>query len=183
MTTTTLNATTSRRLPLLPGALGLALALVAVLWAASYFRAEARVRRATARIVRLVQKEGAESPVALGLSANRLGDQLAPDAVLELDGSATLATERQEIVQIYVQIRNAFRTIEVADPRIVAVSQGAGEVHAFVDARYRFVAEGGEAFDGDGKATLRWIKGKDGWRIAHARLTPDPTVSVPKDWP
>lgn len=183
MTTTIPRATTSRRLPRLPGVLALALALVAGFWAASYFRAEARVRRATARIVRRVQKEGAESPVSLGLSANRLGDHLATDAVLVLDGSATLATGRQEIVQIYVQVRNAFRTIAFADPRIVAVSQGDGEVHAFVDARYRFMAEGGEAFKGDGKAMLRWIKGADGWQIAHARLTPDPTGSVPKGWP
>ena len=50
---------------LLPGAVLLAYVLVASLWAATYFGTEARMRRATARVVRLVQKEGPDSPVAL----------------------------------------------------------------------------------------------------------------------
>ena len=62
-----------RRKSRLPGVVLLALALVAPLWAISYFRAEARIGRATARLMRLVEKHADESPVALGLAANRLG--------------------------------------------------------------------------------------------------------------
>ena len=47
------------RRPRVPRAAWLALALVAAIWASAYFGAEARLRRATARLVRLVAKEQA----------------------------------------------------------------------------------------------------------------------------
>ena len=172
-----------KRLPLVSGVVLLAFALVAALWASSYFSAEARVRRATARIVQLVQKAQAEAPVSLGLSANRLGGYLALDATLELEGYGLLATGRKEIVQVYVQIRNSFQQVEFSGSRIAAVSMGAGEMRSSVAARYRFVAEGGEVLAGNGQATLRWIKGEEGWQIAAAALKPDPAASIPKDWP
>lgn len=172
-----------RRLPLVRGGLLLAFALVAVLWASSYFRAEARVRRATERIVKLVQKEAEEAPVSLGLSGHRLGGHLALDAALELESHGLLMTGRKEIVQFYVQVRNSFRQIEFIEPRIAVAILRAGEVRATVEARYRFTTEGGEVLDGAGQATLRWVKGEDGWQIAQATVKPDSSTSLPKDWP
>ena len=81
---------------------------------------EARMRRATARIVRHVEKAGAESPVALGLSANRLGGILATNAVLELEDQGTLAAGKTEIVQFYANVRNLLDEISFADPQIAA---------------------------------------------------------------
>ena len=167
---------------LLPGAVLLAYVLVASLWAVAYFGTEARMRRATARVVRLVQKEGPESPVALGLSANRLGDQLATNAVLELEGYGILATGRQEIVQLYVNVRNSLDEIAFESPHISTVAERSGAVEAFVDARYR-LAGSGEAQEGDGKAALHWTKGADGWQIARATLKPDPASAGKRNWP
>lgn len=171
-----------RRLPLVSGVVLLAFALVGGLWAASHFSAEARVRRATARIVRLVQKPGPEAPVSLGLSANRLGRYLAVDAVLELEGHGALATGRKEIVQFYAQVRNSFRQIEFSEPKIAVGSLRGGEVQSSVDARHRLVDEGGRVLSGDGKASLHWLKGEEGWQIDRASLRPDPATSIPKDW-
>ncbi|HAL92904.1 MAG TPA: hypothetical protein DCM68_07770 [Verrucomicrobia bacterium] len=172
-----------KRLPWVPGAVLLAFALVGALWASTHFSAEARVRRATARIVRLVQKEGAEAPVSLGLSANRLGKFLSTNAVLELEGFGPLAAGRNEIVQFYAQVRNSFLQIGLADPRIVAVALRRGEVQSFVDARYRFAENGGQEFSGEGKATLLWRKGGDGWQISRATLRADERTALPKGWP
>ena len=169
-------------LPLVPGAVLLAFVLVAALWATTYFGAEARMRRATARVVRLVQKEGAESPVALGLSANRLGNVLATNAVLELEGYGILATGRPEIVQLYATLRNSLDEIAFERPRISAVAERRGAVAAIVEARYR-LAGGGETQAGAGKAALHWAKGADGWQIAKAALTPDPASAGKRSWP
>lgn len=169
-------------LSLVPGAVLLAFVLVASIWATTYFRAEARMRRATIRVVRLVQKEGPESPVALGLSANRLGNLLAANAVLELEGYGALATGRQEIVQLYANVRNSLDEIAFENPRISAVAARRGAVAAFVEARYR-LAGGGEAQAGAGKAVLQWVKGADGWQIARAALTPDPAAAGKRSWP
>ena len=89
-----------RRKSRLPGVVLLALALVAALWAISYFRAEARIGRATARLMRLVEKHADESPVALGLAANRLGKNLATNAVLELAEYGVVAMGRTEMVEL-----------------------------------------------------------------------------------
>ena len=167
---------------LLPGAVLLAYVLVASLWAVAYFGTEARMRRATARVVRLVQKEGPESPVALGLSANRLGKLLATNAVLELESCGTLATGRQEIVQLYATVRNSLDEIAFENPRISAIAARRGDVRAIVDARYR-LAGAGEAQTGVGKAALQWVKGADGWQIARAKLTPDPASAGKRSWP
>lgn len=172
-----------RKRPLLPGALLLAFLLVAALWARSYFGPEARVRRATAKLVRLVEKSGPEAPVALGLSANRLGGCLATNAVLELEGYGPLATGRKEIVQFYAQVRNELDRMAFAEPRIVVALLRRGAVNAVVEARYRFVHEAGEAWEGDGQATLLWVRGDDGWKISRAALKPDESVALPAGWP
>ena len=94
------NSTTNsekREFSWLAGGVILAFLLVAAIWAASYFRAEARVRRATTQVIALAEKAGAESPVSLGLTVNRFGKFLSPQAVLELDEYGALATGRQEM--------------------------------------------------------------------------------------
>ena len=182
MAQTATSPNPGKGLPLLPGAVLLAFVLVTSLWAATYFGTEARMRRATARVVRLVQKEGPESPVTLGLSANRLGNQLATNAVLELEGYGILATGRQEIVQLYATVRNSLDEIAFENPRISAVATPRGEVQASVNARYR-LAGSGEAQEGNGNAALHWTKGADGWQIARATLKPDPAAAGKRSWP
>ncbi len=179
MTRTTANTGAARRRSRVPNVLRLALALVAAIWAGAYFRAEARVRRATAGVVRLVEKTGEESPVALGLAANRLGGFLATNAVLEVAEWGEWASGRQEIVQLFVQIRNSLETISFADARIATTVLRQGEIRADVAAHYRLADAAGEAAEGDGRAALRWIKGPDGWGIVHARLQPDPNAKTP----
>lgn len=182
MSPTTVSRSSSRRPVPVRGAVLLAFALVAAVWSATYFGAEARMRRATARIVRLVEKAGAESPVALGLSANRLGGFLATNAVLELEDQGTLAAGKTEIVQFYANVRNLLDEISFADPQIAAAKTARGEVQVAVTARYR-LARGGEAWAGAGRAALDWRKTDDGWRIARAHLVPDPAAEVPGNWP
>ena len=182
MPQTSTSPNPGKGLPLVPGAVLLAFVLVASLWAATYFGTEARMRRATARVMRLVQKEGPDSPVALGLSANRLGNQLATNAVLELEGYGVLATGRPEIVQLYANVRNSLDEIAFENPRISAIAARRGDVRAIVDARYR-LAGAGEAQTGVGKAALQWVKGADGWQIARAKLTPDPASAGKRSWP
>jgi len=53
MSPTSVSKSSRRRPVPVRGAVLLALALVAAIWSATYFGAEARMRRATARIVRL----------------------------------------------------------------------------------------------------------------------------------
>jgi 1,4-dihydroxy-2-naphthoate octaprenyltransferase len=128
MSPTSVSKSSRRRPVPVRGAVLLALALVAAIWSATYFGAEARMRRATARIVRLVEKAGAESPVALGLSANRLGGYLATNAVLELEDQGTLAAGKTEIVQFYANVRNLLDEISFANPQIAAAKTARGEV-------------------------------------------------------
>ena len=172
----------ARKLPRASGVLLLALALVTGLWAAMYFGAEARMLRASARVVRLAEKAGEESPVALGLAANRLGKSLAADAVLELDEYGSMATGRQEIVQVFAQVRSLMAEITFADPKIVAVTVGKGAVDVHVAARYRLAAETGEVAEGDGHADLQWRKGEDGWRIQRAVLRGAEDTRLPGGW-
>lgn len=174
MTRIPTTADPARSRPRVSRVLLLALALVAALWAATWFRAEARVRRATARVVRLAEKTGEESPVALGLAANRLGGWLATNAVLEVADSGEWAADRQEIVRLFVQVRNSFETVVFENPRIATTVPRRGEIRAEVSAHYRLVAAGVPVAEGDGHAALRWIKGPDGWTIARASLQPDP---------
>ena len=170
------------RRPRVPRAAWLALALVAAVWASAYFGAEARLRRATARLVRLVAKEQAESPVALGLSAHRFGERLATNAVLEVDGWGPLATGRTGIVQFYATVREALDEISFGEPRIASQVVRRGEIEIRVAARYR-LAGYGEVHAGEGRAALRWLKGDDGWRIRHAFLVPDPEDASRGSWP
>ena len=172
----------ARKLPLASGVLLLALALVAGLWAASYFGAEARMVRASARVVRLAEKAGEESPVALGLAANRLGKSLAVDAVLELDEHGALATGRPEIVQVFAQVRSLMAQITFADPKLVAATVGKGAVDVRVAAHYRLEGETGDVAEGDGHAELQWRKGEDGWQIQRAVLRGAEGTRVPGGW-
>ena len=140
-----------------------------------YLGAEARVRRATAQIVRLVEKKADESPVALGLDAHRLGGYLGASAGLTLEGWGQLAANRQEIVQLFTQTRQSFAVISFAQPVIATDGPRPGEVRARVSARYRLADASGEAVEGRGRAELRWVKGPNGWRIEQATLwTSDP---------
>ena len=168
--------------PVVPGVLLLAFLLVASIWATRFFSAEARVGRASARVVRWVEKPGEESPVSLGLAANRLGKVLSTNAVLELDGYGALATGRQEIVQLFAQIRASLGIVAFEHLEIAAVAAGRGAVTARVVARYRLVPEGGEAAEGNGTAELLWIKGKDGWQISRAVLRAEEGASLPNGW-
>jgi hypothetical protein len=165
-----------------PGAVLLAFLLVASIWAASYWSVEARLRRASARVVRLAEKAGDESPVALGLAANRLGKFLAANAVLELEEFGTLATGRQEIVQLFAQVRSALAQIRFEHPAIVALKAGPGMVDVHVAARYRLVPDAGAAAEGDGQADLHWVKGRDGWQITRAVLQADQNAALPGGW-
>jgi len=176
------SAGPAARRPWVPRVALLALALVAAVWASAYFGAEARLRRATLRLVRLVEKEQAESPVALGLAAHRLGERLATNAVLAVEGWGVLATGRTEIVQFYANVRNALDEIALAEPKIASQVVRRGEVEIRVAARYR-LAGYGEVRAGDGRAALRWLKGDDGWRIQRAFLVPDPADAGRGSWP
>ena len=125
-------ADSGRRRMLVPGTMLLAFGLVAAIWAFTYFSPEARVRRATAKAVALAQKAGPESPVALGLAANRFGDLLALNAGLEIEGWGQIAATRQEIVQVFVQVRDTFEQISFSDPKLITVKMPDGGVEARV---------------------------------------------------
>lgn len=171
-----------RSVGLLPGVVLLALVLVGSLWAVTHFRAEARMRRATARLIRVVEKTGEESPVALGLAANRLGKALATDAALELNEFGALASGRKEVVQLFAQVRSMLARIEIQRPVLVAVSPRRGEVRVRVEARYRLVPDAGAAAEGQGSADVTWRKGDEGWRIWRAMLITGPDARFPVEW-
>ena len=156
--------------------------LAASLWGATYFGAEARVRRATARVVRLAEKEGEESPVSLGLAVNRFGKCLAADAVLELEGYGTLATGRRGIAQLFAQIRNSLAQIEFSDPDREVVKIRDGEGAGRVTVRYRLAPAAGDAAEGEGSADLVWTRGEEGWQISRAALRTEPGARLPGGW-
>ncbi len=164
------------------GGLILAFLLVASLWAATYFGAEARVRRSTIRVIALAGKEGDESPVSLGLAANRLGSFLATNSVLELEGFGALATGRREIVSAFAQIRSSLAVVAFEQPAVVAVAADNGTVDAHVKARYRLESEAGEIAEGDGQAVLHWLKGENGWQIVRAVLQAEDGAKMPGGW-
>ncbi len=179
------NSTTNsekREFSWLAGGVILAFLLVAAIWAASYFRAEARVRRATTRVIALAEKAGAESPVSLGLTANRFGKFLSPQAVLELDEYGALATGRQEMVQLFAQIRTMVESMTFSQPKIVIVKTTNGVLNARVKARYRFVVQVESVSEGDGSAELVWTKGEEGWQISRAVLSLAEGATLPKGW-
>ena len=171
-----------RRKSRLPGVVLLALALVAALWAISYFRAEARIGRATARLMRLVEKHADESPVALGLAANRLGKNLATNAVLELAEYGVVATGRTEIVQIYVQVRDLLAGLEFIQPQVGVAVVRRGEVRAVVEARYRLVVAGTEPLEGSSRTELTWVKQADGWQVGRALVSGVAGQPLPGGW-
>ncbi len=166
----------------LSGVVVLGFVLVATLWGVQYFRAEARVRRATQRVVELAQKPGAESPVALGLAGNRLGEWLAADAVMELDGAGEIAQGRGEIVQLFVRIRGSLARMEFRQPRIAVAEAGGGLFVARVDARYWMEADGSDVVEGDGTAVMQWGKGRDGWKIGRVRIESGEEAKLPGGW-
>ncbi len=171
-----------RKVAPLPGVVILAIVFVACLWAIHYFGAEARVHRATARVVRTVEKTGAESPVSLGLAANRLGKYLSTDVVLTLDGVGELTAGRQETVQLFAQIRQSMESMTFADPSITVASVGAGRIQARVIAHYRFDPGTGEVTEGEGIAQLSWRKGKGGWQLDRVVLQAEEEMNLPKGW-
>lgn len=166
----------------LPGVMLLALGLVCAVWAFGYFRAEARLRRASLRLVQLVEKAEAESPVAMGLSAHRLGGQLADAAVLEYGDDGPVATGRRDIVQLFTQIRSLLARIELDGPKAAVRSSRRGEIVTRVTARYRLVSETGSVEEGEGAAELTWRKGEDGWRIERAVIRAEDGARFPGDW-
>ena len=166
----------------LPGVGVLAFLLVGSIWAGFYFGAEARVRRATVRVVGLVEKKGAESPVALGLSVNRLGKYLAADAALESENLGSLAAGQQEITSLFAQIRSSLAHIEFAHPEIAVATVDKGVVEARVAAHYRMAPAAGDVAEGEGRADLIWRKGGDGWQIVRATLRAEETTKIPGGW-
>lgn len=164
------------------GAVLLAFVLVAGIWVLTYFGAEARVRRATGRLVTLAEKSAEESPVAQGLAANRLGKFLATNAVLELADYGRVASGRQEIVSLFAQVRAALAVVSFSDPEIAVVARGNGEMDARVEVRYRMESDAGDFVEGDGKGELHWAKGKDGWQIVRTVLHPEEGTHLPGGW-
>jgi hypothetical protein len=160
----------------------LILAGLGSLWAIRHFSAEARVRRATVRVLQLVEKTGEESPVALGLAANRLGRMLTPHMGLSLDETGLLTDGRQETVQLFAQIRQSVDVMTFDDPHLIVEKVGKDRVNARVMAQYRFVGAATETYAGKGVAALEWINGKDGWQIVQAVLQAEEGAMLPKGW-
>ena len=166
----------------IPGVVILAFVLIASFWAVRYFGAEAQVSRATARMVSLAEKTGEESPVALGLAANRLGKLFATNIVLSLKDVGPLTRSRQETIQLFAQIRSSMQIMTFKNPRIAIAAAGKGQVEARVMARYRFDAGSGETTTGEGMAELWWVKGKGGWQVVEALLHAEEGAPLPKGW-
>ncbi len=151
------------------GVVLLTLALVLGLWLYGYNKAEAKVRRASAKLVVLVQKKGEEPDMALALAANRLSQALAVDAQLAGEGYGIALTGRTEIVQLFAQLRRTFARIELSGSRVAARQQPNGEILAQVVAKYRLVYRSEEKA-GNGQADLWWRKTDQGWRIRHVQI-------------
>ncbi len=163
----------------LPGVMLLALVLVASIWALRHFSAENRMRRATIRIVRLVEKSEDESPVALARVANRLSSQLAATVELDFDGAGILTRGRSETVQLFVQVRSNSESLSLENPQVGAIPVRRGEVRVLVKARYRLTWAGGSGVEGEGTADLLWRKTDDGWRIVQVRIRDENRSRVP----
>lgn len=170
---------TKKRRRLLPVAAGAVVLLLATAWAADYFSAEARVRRATLRVVRLAEKPGEESPVVLGLATHRLGGMLATNAVLELEGAGVLATGRREILQLFSRVRASMAQVAFEEPRVRTRALPGGEVRARVEAVYRLIPATGPAEEGDGVCILLWSKGEEGWAIRSTVLRAGENLEFP----
>lgn len=163
----------------LPVAMLLIAALAAGVWAFHYYRPEARLTRASLRLARGVEKSGEESPVALGLAGQRLGQALAPGALLEVEGAGRVAKGRGEIVQLVAQMRGLCAEIRLAQPSAAAVKPGRGRVTVRVKAGYYLRHAWGAAQEGAGAARLEWVKGKDGWLIERAVLSTEEDLRFP----
>lgn len=173
----------SARLPWVRGVFIVAVGSAAVLWAASYFSAEARVRRAMARLIALAEKSEAESSVAAGLAAHRFGQFLAADVQLEVEGWKELSRGRQELIQLFVQVRDYFDAISFPQPEITTLSRESGEVTSFIRSAYRLEAAGIAPLEGEGRAEVQWRRGDEGWQIVRAILRPDPRQMRWQQWP
>jgi len=169
----------NRKLLPIPGVLILVVMLLAGLWAVQYFSVETRIQRATSRLIHTVEKEGKESPVSLGLAANRFGAALATNVVLILEGAGVLTTSRQETVQLFAQVRNSRDQMTFTDSVISVRQEKSGDVIARVTAQYDF---SGDSESGEGKATLTWVKGKNGWQLVQAILQAEEGAMFPKGW-
>ena len=148
----------------------LAFALVAGIWAGRYFSAVQRIRRASERIVEMTRKGQDESPMAIALASSRFGKEIAVDAVLELEPHGEIARGRQEIVQLFAQIRSQFARIVFEHASYIIENKGQGEVAVRVGVRYRFESGPGSAQTGTGTADLTWRKRDKGWQIERAAI-------------
>ena len=165
------------------GAAILAFALVAAIWATGHWSTVARMRRASERVVEMARKSQDESPMALGLAANRFGKELADDAVLELEPHGDVARGKQEIVQLFAQVRAQFARIGFDNPIYVVQETRRGEVAVTIDARFRFESGSGGGESGNGRADLVWRKGEKGWRIERATLREESGRGLPEGLP
>jgi len=182
MTASSLGSNRIRIGSLLPGVVVLIVAGIITLWAVHYFSAEARVRRATVRLIEAVEKTGEESPIVLGLAANRLGKSLATHMVLSLDEVGLRTSGRQETVQLFAQIRQSVDVMTFDNPQLMIEKSGKDRVNAHVIAQVRLVGASAEAYTGKGEAALEWVKGKDGWQIVRAVLQAAEGTKLPKGW-
>jgi len=183
MRTTSSVSKRNRKLLPIPGVLILVVVFLAGIGVVRYFGAEARIQRATFRLIQTVEKTGEESPVALGLAANRFGDALATNMVLILEGTGILTASRQETVQLFAQVRNSVDQMTFTDPVLSVRQEKSGAVIARVTAQYYFATgTTGEGERGEGKAMLTWVNGKDGWQIVQAILQEEEGVAVLKGW-
>jgi hypothetical protein len=154
----------------LAGLLIVVFILLCELWVVVYMAPEARLLRASKAVMRLVEKRAEESPVALGLAATRLGDWLAPEAELAVDGEFQQWMQgRRAIVQLFTQIRAHTEELVFLRPDISLLADEKGRITTHMDATYRWIT-GGLRIYGEGEARLHWNKGEKGWLIEQVEL-------------
>lgn len=144
---------------------------LATIWATHYFGTEARLTRATQRLIRVTEKKEPESAVTLALAADRFGKMLTADAVLILPHAGAVATGRQEIIALFVQTRSALTTITFARPRLQVQKVGPSSIRVHVRAHVYLAVPGEGTLQEDGRAQLIWRKKSNGWRVARAELS------------
>ena len=136
-----------------------------------HFSTEARLTRATQRLIHITEKEGPESAVSLARAADNFGKFLATNAVLTASEFGALATGRQEMVSLFAQTRSSLNSIAFPDPRLQLKRLAPGEVRVEVRARFRFDVPGEGMMQDSGVADLLWRKTSDGWRLVNAELS------------
>ena len=148
----------------------LAFALVAGIWAAVRFSPVQRVRRASERIVEMARKSQDEAPMAIALAASRFGKELGGGAVLELEPHGEIARGRQEVLQLFAQVRSQFDRIAFENASYIIQQKHPDEIEVRISVRYRFESGPGPAQSGTGTADLTWRKQDKGWLIDRAAI-------------